>query len=121
MGTRGNPLGQTSGVQKIMIARFVAPCGHRFTSKRAAEQHEQWAKCWFLPVVRSCKSCVHMVRVRDDNGMPEPYNDGRVVNECRYPSDDLTWEDIPDANPKVNDVKRDCPAWQWKFAPKKAE
>lgn len=49
---RGKMPGVLAGVTKIMVARYVAPCGHRFTSRSAAKSHEAAATCWKLPAPR---------------------------------------------------------------------
>ena len=112
--TAGKPHGQMEGVIRIMVARFVAPCGHRFASEAAAKRHERKRTCFLLPALRTCKTCVHSRRVRDDNGAPEPYTHTWTTNECGNPDPNLNWEDIPQAHPKTDDLKRDCPGWEWK-------
>ena len=51
---RGKMPGVLAGVTKIMVARYVAPCGHRFTSRSAAKSHEAAATCWKLPALKTC-------------------------------------------------------------------
>jgi len=112
--SQGKPHGAMQGVVKIIVARYVAPCGHRFASLGAAKRHEKARTCFLLPVLRTCKTCGHNRRVRDDNGAPEPYFQSWTRNECENPDETLALESIPSAHEKTPDLKRDCPGWRWK-------
>jgi hypothetical protein len=95
---------------KILVTRYQAECGHRFSRKASAEGHEQRATCWKLPVVRTCLTCVHTRVFWDSYGVEgSPRWRDR---ECQNPA--MEPEDFKPAHDKAQNVCIGCPKWEAK-------
>ena len=117
---RGNMPGQLAGVSKVMVARYVAPCGHRFTTRASAAAHERSATCWKLPALRTCQSCKFNRVIRDSNGMEhEPaFLETFLTRECTRPNFDP--DELTPVRSGVTDLFRDCPGWEFAGAGRRA-
>ena len=118
--SRGNMPGQLAGVSKVMAPRYVAPCGHRFATRGAAEGHEHKATCWKLPALRTCQSCKFNSVEWDSNGMEdEPaFLDTFLTRECTRP--DFDTEELIAVRPGITNLFRDCPGWEFAGAGRRA-
>ncbi len=113
MARQGNLPGVLAGVTRIEVPCFVAPCGHRFHSRKYAEDHERAGQCWKLPVLRTCQSCAHSrVRRYSDEG------DRWYERECQNQAVDT--DALPPIHEDVPDVFGDCSGWLFAGAGRKA-
>ena len=90
-----------SGITRVMAPMFIAPCGHRFITLAAAEQHERAATCWKLPVLQTCKSCKHSRIYKTEDGRER---------ECRNPK--VEEDDALRVRPEIHDLYAKCTWWE---------
>lgn len=102
---RGKMPGVLAGVTKIMVARYVAPCGHRFTSRSAAKSHEAAATCWKLPALKTCQSCKH-------SKVMSYKEDGQRYWERDCKRRDIDVDSLPPVHENAPDVLTECPGWE---------
>lgn len=95
-------------ITRVMVARYKASCGHTFSKKEAAEQHEKRSFCWKLPALKTCMTCSSHSHYDDED-------DGRV-NECEHPRMNRDDPEMFTAiSPKVPDVAINCKLWSPKL------
>lgn len=113
MARQGNLPGVLAGVTRIEVPCFVAPCGHRFHSRKSAEDHERTKKCWKLPALGTCQSCAHS-RVRRYSDECDAWYERECLNKA-VDTDTLTT--VHDSAP---DVFVGCPGWMFAGQGRKA-
>lgn len=100
-------------MEKILVVRYKAECGRRFSSKRSCEKHETVCVCWTNPKLKTCKTCRFAKVMHDSNGMfHEPqFLDTWRQTECTNNNFDYDTQFTP-AHEKALDININCPLWE---------
>jgi hypothetical protein len=93
-------------VLKILVPRYVAECGRRFSNKKSCQTHEANCKCWTNPKYKTCKTC-KFARF----GWDSDDNRSWRTTDCENPSFDYDKHFTP-AHEKAEDLCINCPIWQ---------
>ena len=95
-------------ITRIMVPRFRLPCGHTFSTRKAAKRHYESKECWNDPRSQCCKTCKHFSRDVEEDDHAAGYA-GQTISLCA--ADVIGTADWHPPE-KADYINIHCPKWE---------